>query len=148
MKKLIVVLNMILMMSSCISATPVSSRKPQKVTVVTTSPIRGVSPKRSQVIVKKVVIGTRVRKLPARQVVIRFNSTPFIYAEGVFYRQVSLAEYEVVKPEIGMVVPQLPDYNVQQIHVKGETLFLFDDILYEQITTSQGIQYRVAGFVD
>ena len=46
-----------------------------------------------------------------------------------------------------MIVPELPDYNVDEVIINGETLFLFDGTLYKQIPTSKGLQYEVTGFV-
>lgn len=148
MKRLMFLLSVMLLVSSCVSAVPVVSHKPQQVTVIT-STNRRVPSRHSKVVVKKkVIIGTRVKKLPPKKVVIYFNNSPFVYAEGVFYRKLSSAEYEVIKPEIGMIVPQLPEYNVEKVCLKGETLFLFDNTLYKQVPTAQGIQYKVVGDIN
>lgn len=143
MKRLILLLSVAGMMSSCVSAFSVPSHPRKKVTVVTT-----VSPRHRHKVVKKVVIGTRVRVLPPRTVVIKYHSVPFIYASGIFYQQVSSSEYEVVKPEIGMIIPELPQYNVQHVCIEGEDLFLFEGTLYKQIPTPQGVQYKVSGFLE
>lgn len=144
MKRWIVLIQLVWMMSSCISASSVPTPHRKRVTVVTTVPAKP----RSKVVVKKVVVGSRVRVLPPKTVVIKFQKTPFIYAEGVFYRKLCSNEYEVVKPEIGMVIPELPRYNVEKVCVNGEDLFLFEGTLYKQIPTTQGVQYRVSGFLE
>lgn len=148
MKRFMILMSIMLMMSGCVSAVSVTPRNHQQITVVKSSDRRGHSRHPKVVIKKKVIIGTRVKKLPPKKVVIYFNNSPFVYAEGVFYRELSSAEYEVIKPEIGMIVPQLPEYNVEKVCLKGETLFLFDDTLYKQVPTAQGIQYKVVGDIN
>lgn len=149
MKRFIGPLALILVMTGCVSAAPVASSSAQKVTVITTSPARRIHPKRSKVVVKKtVVVGTRVKRLPGRGVTIYYNNLPYIYVDGVYYKKLASSKYEVVRPEKGMIVPQLPDYNVEEVCINGETLFLFDKTLYKQIPTPNGLQYKVTGFID
>lgn len=148
MKRLIILLNIIWIMSSCVSATPVSLHTRKPVTVVTVSPEKKHPKKSGRKKVRTIVIGSRVKTLPSRQVVIYYKNLPFIYAEGIFYRKLPSAEYEVIRPEVGMIVPQLPEYNVEKVRLQGETLFLFDGTLYKQVPTSQGVQYKVTGFID
>lgn len=93
-----------------------------------------------------IVVGSRVPHRPTRSVVIRFNKCDYFYADGVYYRQVG-HEYEVIRPQIGMVVPALPR-TAERIRLKGEKLFLYDGILYKQIPTPDGLQYRVEGFME
>ena len=38
--------------------------------------------------------------------------------------------------------------DVEQVKIKGKTLFLYDGTLYKQIPTTNGIQYEVYGFID
>lgn len=147
MKRLMILLNCMFLLSSCVSAT-LPPRSQQRVVVVTSRPVKHRLGHKKTVVVKRVEIGTRIKTIPAKQVVIYFNKSPYIYAEGVFYRKLSSKEYEVVKPQLGMVVPQLPQYNVEKVCIKGETLFLFDGTLYKQIPTSQGVQYQVNGFMN
>lgn len=148
MKRLLILLNLMMLMSSCVSATSVTRHRPRRVAVVTSFPVKHGYPKRSTVVVKKIVVGTRVKVLPAKQVVIHFDNSSFIYSEGVFYRKISSSEYEVIKPRIGMVVPQLPQYNAEKVIMEGETLFLFDGTLYKEIPTREGVQYKVTGFIN
>ncbi len=95
--------------------------------------------------------GLRVYSLPAAFTSFVFNSAMFYIADGMIYRSVansaSGSEYEVVAPEIGMVVPQIPDVNVSQVLVDGQTLFMFDSYLYKQIPTATGLQYEVVGML-
>lgn len=149
MKQFMGLLTLILMMTGCVSAAPVASHASQRVTVVTTSPVHKIHPKPSKVVIKKtVIVGTRVKKLPAKGITIYYNRLPFIYVDGVFYKKLNASKYEVIKPEIGMIVPQLPEYNVEKVCLKGENLFLFDNTLYKQISTSKGLQYQITGFIN
>lgn len=136
--------------SGCMSSNT-SYTRPAKgrqiVTVVKKAPGKS-HRKNKKVIVKKVVIGSRIKTLPSRHVVIYFNKLPFIYSEGIFYKKLANSEYEIIKPEIGMLVPELPDYNVTEVKVNGKTLLLFDGTLFKQIPTTNGLQYEVVGFID
>lgn len=149
MKKVIALSSIVLIMSSCVSATPVMQHRDRKVVTVVSVPARPVPPKHpKKVRTRKIVIGTRVSKLPSHRIVVYCNNVPFYYAEGVFYKQVSPSSYEIVKPEIGTIVPQLPDLNVEKVRVGEEDLLLFDGTLYKQIPTAEGIAYKVTGFIE
>lgn len=148
MGKNILILLLISLMSSCVTAAPLPLNKRQHVTVITSSRPRRHPVKPARVVVKKVVVGTRVKALPVNRVVIYFNNLPFIYADGVYYREIAPTEYEVVKPEKGMIVPQLPANNVETVCLNGVTYYQFDDVLYREIPTQTGIQYEVAGFIN
>lgn len=104
--------------------------------------------KSHRIIGTRLVVGTRVQRLPSSWITFTFNNIPYIYAGGVYYQEVSSSEYVVVKPEKGMLVPSLPDYNVEKVEIKGETLFRFENTLYKQVPTSEGVQYQVVGFLD
>lgn len=147
MRNMFFLLIMVMTMLSCVSAQPLHSGVKQRVTIVTTSNNKHGHKKPKKVVVKKVVVGTRVKHRPVNSIVINFNKVPFFYSKGVFYKKCSNDEYEVVKPQKGMIVPELPDYNVDEVMINGETLFLFDGTLYKQIPTSEGLQYEVTGFV-
>lgn len=148
MRKNILILLLILLVSSCATAAPLPSRTRQHVTVITSSRPRRHPVKPSRVVVKRVVVGTRVKVLPVNRVVIYFNNLPFIYADGIYYREVAPTEYEVVKPEKGMIIPQLPANNVETVWLHGVAYYLFDDVLYREIPTQTGIQFEVAGFIN
>lgn len=93
-------------------------------------------------------VGMRVRTIPNYGFAFHYNNLPYLYSNGVFYVEVSEGKYEPVKPEKGMLVPQLPEYNVEQVEIKGQILFLFDKTLYKQVPTEGGVQYQVVGFLD
>lgn len=94
-----------------------------------------------------VVVGSRVKVRPARCTVIYFNSVPYLYADGVYYKSVD-QEYEVIKPHIGMIVPALPEDRIKEIKIKDEVFYSYDDVLYKKIVTTDGIKFEVQGFVD
>ena len=142
MKSIGMLIGLSFVFTSCIAD---HSRHPVVVTHIDHSPDQR---HRKKVKVKKIVIGTRVKARSVNCIVIRHNQIALLYAAGVFYRQINDGEYEVVRPEIGMVVPELPAYDVEQVKIKGKTLFLYDGTLYKQIPTTNGIQYEVYGFID
>jgi hypothetical protein len=53
-----------------------------------------------------------------------------------------------VAPEVGTVVPEIPDEIAEQIEVEGITYFEIEDYLYKPVETPQGRQYEVAGELD
>ncbi len=98
---------------------------------------------------RRVVLVKRYRhrhKIP-RRVVIYYKDTPYLYANGVYYKSVD-KNYEVIKPEIGMVVPELPREGVTRMKIKDEILFAYDHVLYKKIPTSNGVQFEVQGFIN
>lgn len=98
---------------------------------------------------KRVVLVKRYRhrhKIP-RRVVIYYKDTPYLYADGVYYKSVG-KDYEVIKPQIGMVVPELPGKGVTRMKIKGEILFAYDHVLYKKIPTLRGVQFEVQGFIN
>ncbi len=148
MKFIGMLIGLSLVFTSCIQARSAHadhSRPPVVVTHINHSPDQR---HRKKVVVKKVIIGTRVKARPVNCIVIRHNQIALLYAAGVFYRQINENEYEVVRPEIGMIVPELPAYDVEQLKIKGKTLFLYDGTLYKQIPTTSGVQYEVYGFIN
>lgn len=91
-------------------------------------------------------IGMRIHKRPHRCVLIRFRNIPYYYAAGVFYRKIE-KEYEVIRPEIGMVVPELPESGVRTVVTKEGTRFIYDEVIYKEVPTKKGVKYEVVGFV-
>lgn len=89
----------------------------------------------------------RLAKRPHRCVVIRFRDIPYYYAAGVYYRKVG-KEYEVILPEIGMQVPELPEYGVQTIETDDGIRFVYDGVIYKAVPTKKGVKYEVVGFME
>lgn len=94
-----------------------------------------------------VVVGTRIKKRPARSVVIYYKDAPYLYANGVYYKSVD-KDYEVIKPQVGMVVPELPREGVTRMKIKDEVLWVYDSVLYKEIPTPSGVQFEVQGFIN
>lgn len=91
-------------------------------------------------------IGAHYREKPAHCIEIMFNHSPYFYAGGIFYRP-ERTGYVVVRPKIGMVVPLLPANGVYKIKKKGETLYVFDDVLYKPLPDPKGIKFQIVGFL-
>lgn len=137
------------MLYGCVAAHPAQRHSSQKVTVITTS--RSNRPPKhthKKVVVKKVIVGTRVKTRPSNSITIIYKSEPLLFSAGYFYREYKPGEYEVIAPEIGMVVPALPKENTKKIRMNSETLYLFEGTLYKKIPTQEGIQYRITGFME
>ncbi|MFI3317680.1 MAG: DUF6515 family protein [Rikenellaceae bacterium] len=92
--------------------------------------------------------GMRVPIIPAVHLAFVFNSQRYYSAKGVIYQEVDNNEYVVVEPQAGMVVPELPEANVNTVEINGKTYYEFDTILYKQIPTVDGLQYEVVGSLD
>lgn len=104
--------------------------------------------KRKKIVIRHAPVGKRVKVCPRNSVRIVYRGCPFFYIAGLFYKQLTGGQYEVVNPEIGMVVPSLPEYNVSRLRVDGRTVYLCGGVLYEPLNTHSGVQYEVIGFMD
>lgn len=91
--------------------------------------------------------GFRIGFLPIGYRTIYINTVPHYYYGGVYYRQVN-NEYEVVEPATGTLVPELPQDDVEEVSIDGQTYFEYDDILYKPVVTKEGVQYEVVGRLD
>lgn len=65
----------------------------------------------------------------------------------MYYKSVD-KDYEVVNPQIGMVVPELPREGVTRMKIKDELFWVYDNVLYKEIPTSSGIKFEVQGFIN
>lgn len=90
-------------------------------------------------------IGIRMRLLPVGTRRVFIDGVPHYYYAGVYYREISGNEYEVVEPSIGTIVPELPDENMEEVMLNGQTLYEYDHILYKSVVTKTGVQYEVVG---
>ena len=72
---------------------------------------------------------------------IRHNKAVYYYAEGNYYRPVSNRHYKVVRPQIGMIVPAIPQYNM--VRYNGRMYYAYQNYLYSRINTPYGISFRV-----
>ncbi|MFI3280021.1 MAG: DUF6515 family protein [Rikenellaceae bacterium] len=89
--------------------------------------------------------GLRVSIIPALHSIFRYNNLNYYCADGVIYRSTSNDQFEVVQPQVGMIVPELPVVNVSEVVIDGMVYFEFEGILYKQVPTQSGLQYEVMG---
>jgi Family of unknown function (DUF6515) len=90
--------------------------------------------------------GIRISILPTGYRSLRWRNANYFYHQGSYYNKVDATnEYEVIEPQIGMVVPELPEENVEEVTINDQVYYEFDDYLYKQIPTKKGLKYEVVG---
>lgn len=139
MKTIVLLISAMFFMTGCVTTLEASPKRDKRVIVVEQH--RRKKPK------KVIVVGTIIKKRPAQSILIHYKDFSFYYSGGVFYRPVE-DHYEVIKPQIGMVVPELPEDGVKKIVMKDEVLYSYDDVLYKKIVTPKGIKFEVKGFIN
>ena len=82
-------------------------------------------------------IGYTVRALPAGYVVVNYQTGPFYYHAGVWYRPSGLA-FVVVAPPIGIVVPVLPPAYAT-IYAGGVPYYYANDVYYQQVSNGYAV---------
>lgn len=93
--------------------------------------------------------GIRVRIIPGGFFTLRVGGLPYFYYEGVYYRHYPEDNcYEVVKPPMGAIVPDLPDYGVRTLYINGMTVLEYDGVLYKPVHTRWGVEYKVVGILN
>ena len=80
--------------------------------------------------------GFRVAALTGTLVRLSVRGTPYVYSEGVFYREVN-NEYELVAPPEGAVVEELPE-EVEEVLLEDMTAYELYDTLYAK--TDEGFE--------
>ena len=134
MKKLIFIL-----MSLCLIGTSQSTSAASKSTAAKTSTINSITrPHRHDI--------QQFHKRPHHCAVIHFRHVPYYYATGIYYRKINKL-YQVVRPEIGMTVAELPASGVKTIETPDGTRFVYDGVIYKQVLTKKKIKYEVVGFI-
>jgi len=91
--------------------------------------------------------GLRIKFLPVGNRRILIGSVPHYYYMGTYYRAQG-NEYEAVEPTVGTVVPELPEDNVEEVTIDGQSYLEYDNILYKTVVTNSGLQYEVVGKLD
>lgn len=66
--------------------------------------------------------------------------------QGVFYVQINNS-YEVVEPEIGTIVYELPD-DYEKVAIDGMEYYEYASILYGKVHVNGSRAYEVVGFID
>jgi hypothetical protein len=91
------------------------------------------------------VYGHRVRVIPRHCVLLRYRNRPYYYADGVFYRPYG-REYEIIRPEIGMVVPALPAGRVTVVSPNTDDLYLCGGVTFQKILRNGEVQFCVVRY--
>ena len=86
--------------------------------------------------------GFRVAALTGTLVRLSVRGNPYVYSEGVFYRETG-NEYELVAPPQGAIIEELPE-GVEEILLEDMTAYELYDTLYTQ--TEEG--YEVIGTLE
>lgn len=93
--------------------------------------------------------GIRVNILPVGYRNVHWGNANYYYHRGAYYNRVeSTNEYEVIEPKVGMVVPELPEDDVEEVQINDQTYYEYDNYLYKQIPTKSGLQYEVVGTLE
>ncbi len=88
--------------------------------------------------------GFRISVLPIGYHTIIYQSTPRYYYAGTYYVKENNT-YKTEAPEIGMIVPNLPEEDLEEVKMNYVTYYEYDDVLYKQIEKDGTMQYEVAG---
>jgi Family of unknown function (DUF6515) len=88
--------------------------------------------------------GFRINVLPIGYHTIIYQSTPRYYYAGTYYVKENNT-YKTEAPEIGMVVPNLPEADLEEVKMNDVTYYEYDDILYKPVEKDGVTQYEVAG---
>ena len=70
----------------------------------------------------------------------------YFVVAGTFYTQIG-NEYEVVEPEIGTIVYELPE-DYERVTIDGQTYYEYGNILYEKEQLDGTRAYEVVGIID
>lgn len=90
-------------------------------------------------------VGLRVKSLAKRSVIFTFRNINYYCSRGVIYKILNNSEFEVVKAKKGMIVPELPEVGVTKTIIDGETLYIYDGMIYKPVPTKKGVWYEVLG---
>jgi hypothetical protein len=88
--------------------------------------------------------GFRVNILPIGYHTIFYQGIPRYYYGGTYYIKDNNA-YKTDAPEIGMIVPNLPEEDLEEVKMNDTTYYEYNDILYKPIEKDGVTQYEVAG---
>jgi hypothetical protein len=88
--------------------------------------------------------GIRLGFLPIGYRPIFIGNVQHYYYRGAYYRPIG-SEYEVFEPNVGTIVPDLPEDNVEEVTIDGQVYYECNDILYKSVSTANGSEYEVVG---
>jgi hypothetical protein len=89
-------------------------------------------------------IGFRVNILPIGYHTIFYQGAPRYYYGGTYYVKVNNT-YKTEVPSVGMIVPNLPEEDLEEVKMNDTTYYEYNDILYKPIEKDGVTQYEVAG---
>ncbi|GLR17568.1 DUF6515 family protein [Portibacter lacus] len=91
-------------------------------------------------------VGFRTKLLPIGYVTVHFNNHPYYVHNGIFFAKYN-NEYEVIDPEVGTIVSELPE-DAEKVIIDGGTFYEYADILYERIQVDGRRAYEVVGILE
>jgi Family of unknown function (DUF6515) len=89
-------------------------------------------------------IGFRVNILPIGFHTIFYQGIPRYYYGGTYYVKVNNT-YKTATPSVGMIVPNLPEADLEEVKMNDTIYYEYNDILYKPIEKDGLTQYEVAG---
>ena len=116
--------------------------------VRTVYPVVRVPAARRVVVYPRPMPGVVVASLPAYYTVCYTGGSAYYYSNGVYYvKEEKGKSYKVVRPPVGTVVPVLPEEAKQNI-LDGKMYYEFQDVVYKEIKTEEGLKFEVVGYVN
>jgi hypothetical protein len=88
-------------------------------------------------------IGYRIKVLPVGYRTIFYQGVPYYYYGGTYYVSTKDQSYITKAPISGMIVPDLPEDDVEEVKIGDQTYYEYDDVLYKSIPDSTGVKYQV-----
>lgn len=92
-------------------------------------------------------VGFRIKQFPTGYKTIRHGNFNYRWLHGMFYLLRNNNEYEIVEPEIGTIIYELPN-NYDRVVINGSTYYEFSNVLYEKIQSNGTRAYEVVGFIE
>jgi hypothetical protein len=89
-------------------------------------------------------IGFRINILPIGYHTIFYQGAPRYYYGGTYYVKVNNT-YKTEAPAVGMIVPNLPEEDLEAVKMNDTIYYEYNDILYKPIEKDGLTQYEVAG---
>ena len=96
--------------------------------------------------------GIRLRQLPTKHHVVINGNKKCYYLNGVYYAKTEVDKegpvYEVISPEAGSVVPDIPTEYAEKVEIDNESYYLVEGLLYQKNIGKEGDSYTVIGQVE
>ncbi|WP_317236525.1 DUF6515 family protein [Allomuricauda sp. F6463D] len=89
--------------------------------------------------------GVKISALPPGFVTLRMGTRNYYNYQGIFYINIG-NEYEVVEPEIGTIVYNLPR-GYEKVEIDGYTYYEYANVLYEKVQVDGARAYEVVGTI-